>query len=202
MTFLFIEIELYRDTEGRRQNSLPLTTDYSQNVTEPSKGINYPVDDLCRPFTKLTGPCAYTLHSNPIPSINSTNGLLRLVAYISPMFPSMFLSSFCGEIDVSPKRVDYQHWCIQWMVGMGYLKSWPSTPKVDPGAIGGFGGTPKLYQEGGKCCMCASTCSTVKYSYTTPLFLNCVSAAVLHLNCFRGHKRSKCHVRIWNCWTF
>ena len=28
-----------------------------------------PVGDLCRRFTKLTGPCAHTLHSNPIPPI-------------------------------------------------------------------------------------------------------------------------------------
>ena len=52
---------------------LPLTTNFSQNDTEPSKGISYPVADLCRHFTKLTGPCAYTLHSNPIPP---KNGLL------------------------------------------------------------------------------------------------------------------------------
>ena len=38
-----------------------LFTNFSQNVTEPSKGISYPVSDLCRLFTKLTGPCAYTL---------------------------------------------------------------------------------------------------------------------------------------------
>ena len=38
-----------------------------QNVTEPSKGISNPVGDLCQRLKKLTGPCAYTLHSNPIP---------------------------------------------------------------------------------------------------------------------------------------
>ena len=63
-------------SKGRRQNCLPLTTIFSQNVTEPSKGISYPVGDLCRCFTKLTGPCAYTLHSNPIPPTDGTNGLL------------------------------------------------------------------------------------------------------------------------------
>ena len=31
---------------GRRQNVLPLTTNFSQNVTEPSKGISYPVGDV------------------------------------------------------------------------------------------------------------------------------------------------------------
>ena len=33
--------------KGRRQNSLPLTTSFSQNVTEPSEAVNYPVDNLC-----------------------------------------------------------------------------------------------------------------------------------------------------------
>ena len=46
------------------QSSFLLTTSFSQNFTEPSKGISYPVGDLCRRFTKLTGPFAYTLHSN------------------------------------------------------------------------------------------------------------------------------------------
>ena len=43
-------------------NSLPLTTNFSQNVTEPSKGISYQVSDLCRGFIKLTGRGAYTLY--------------------------------------------------------------------------------------------------------------------------------------------
>ena len=53
--------------KGRRQNSLPLTTNCSRNVTEPYKGISYPVGDLCRHFTKLTGSSANTLQSNLIP---------------------------------------------------------------------------------------------------------------------------------------
>ena len=56
------------------QNSLPLTTNFAQNVTDPSKGISYPVSDLCRCFIKPTGPCAYTLHSNPIPLTDGTHG--------------------------------------------------------------------------------------------------------------------------------
>ena len=59
-------------SKGRRQNSLPLNTNLSQNVTEPSKGISNSVGDLCR----LTVPCAYTLLSNPIPPTDGTNGLL------------------------------------------------------------------------------------------------------------------------------
>ena len=49
------------------QNCHPLTTNFSQNVTEPSKGISYPVCDLCRRFTKQTLPSAYTLNSKLIP---------------------------------------------------------------------------------------------------------------------------------------
>ena len=44
----------YHVYKGRRQNSLPLTIKLSRNVTEPSKGISYPVSDLCQSFTKLT----------------------------------------------------------------------------------------------------------------------------------------------------
>ena len=58
--------------KGRRQNSLPLTTNLSQKFTEPSKGIRYPVDDLCRHSTKLTGPSDFTLHSHLIPQIDCT----------------------------------------------------------------------------------------------------------------------------------
>ena len=48
--------------KGRRQNSLPLSTNFSQNVTEPYKGISYPVSDLCRRFRKLTWSSAYISH--------------------------------------------------------------------------------------------------------------------------------------------
>ena len=57
----------YASLLKKTQCSFPLTTNFSQNVTEPSKEISYPVGDLSRSLTKLTGPCAYILHSNPIP---------------------------------------------------------------------------------------------------------------------------------------
>ena len=38
--------------KGRHQNSLPLTTNFSQKLTQPSKGISCPVGDLCRRFTE------------------------------------------------------------------------------------------------------------------------------------------------------
>ena len=43
------------------QNSISLTTNFSQKLRQPSKGISYPVGDLCRYFTKQTGPSASTL---------------------------------------------------------------------------------------------------------------------------------------------
>ena len=60
--------------KGRHQNSLPLTTTFSQKFTEPSEGVSYPVGDLCRHFTKLTLSFAYTLHSYPILPTDGTNG--------------------------------------------------------------------------------------------------------------------------------
>ena len=94
--------------KGRHQNSLPLTTNFSQNVTEPSKGTSYSVGDLCLHFTKLTGSSAYTLHSNPIPPTDGTNGLLWLVSYISQTghqcLPACFCHPSVGNVDVSPNR--------------------------------------------------------------------------------------------------
>ena len=82
-------------TWERRQNSLPLVTNFSQNITEPSKGISYPVSDLCWRFTKLTGSSDYTLHNNPMPPTDGTNGLLSLVAYISQTGHQCFPACFC-----------------------------------------------------------------------------------------------------------
>ena len=96
------------DHKGRRQNSFPPTTNFSQNATEPSKGISYLVGDLCRHFTKLTGPCAYTLHSNPILPTDATNGLLWLVTYNSQTghqyFPECFCHPTLGNFDISPNK--------------------------------------------------------------------------------------------------
>ena len=87
--------------EGRLQNSFPLTKNFSQKLTQPSKGISYPVGDFCRRFTKWTLPSAYTLHSNAIPETDGTNGFFLLVADISQTgqqcFTNMFLSSYCWE---------------------------------------------------------------------------------------------------------
>ena len=58
----------------RHQNPLPLTTNLSEKLTQPSKMIGYPVGDLCRCFTKQTLPSAYTLHL--IPPTDGINGLL------------------------------------------------------------------------------------------------------------------------------
>ena len=63
----------YGPGKGRRQNSLPPTTNFSKNVTEPSKGISYPVSDLCQCFTKLTGPpIHYIVILYPQPMVQMT----------------------------------------------------------------------------------------------------------------------------------
>ena len=62
--------------KGRHQNSPPLTKNFQQKLTQPSKGISYPVGELCRHFTKCTLPSAYTLHNNPIPPTDGTDGFL------------------------------------------------------------------------------------------------------------------------------
>ena len=106
---IFYSICLGNLSKGKRQNSFPLTTYLSQKFTELSKGASYLVNDFCRRFTKLTGPSAYTIHSNPIPQqmvqmafcdLGHIHFTIRL-----PMFPTMFLSSYCGE---SPLICIYQ----------------------------------------------------------------------------------------------
>ena len=92
--------------KGRRQNSLPLTTNLSQKFTEPAKRISYPVGDLCWRFTKLPWPSAYTLHFNPIPPTDGKYGLLWLVTYISQTGYQCFSACFChptaANFDVFP----------------------------------------------------------------------------------------------------
>ena len=92
------------DHKGRHQNSLPLTTNFSQKLTQPSKGISYPVGDLCRYFTKWTLHSAYTLHSIPIPSTDGTNGLLHTYQkqFIN-VSPACFCHPTVVNFDVSPK---------------------------------------------------------------------------------------------------
>ena len=59
-----------------------LTTDFSPKFTEPPKGISYPIDDLCSPFTILTGPFDYTLHINLIaPGLMTLNTAAMLVSH-------------------------------------------------------------------------------------------------------------------------
>ena len=58
----FIVISIISLEQGETLKFPTSNQNFSQNVTEPSKRISYPVGDLFRCFTKLTGPCAYTLH--------------------------------------------------------------------------------------------------------------------------------------------
>ena len=102
VVFIYISgthFKQYTLNVGGDAKSPSKTSTFLQKFTEPA--ISHPVGDLCQHFTKLTGPCAYTLHSNPIPlnrwykwpfvtcRIHFTNRL--------PTFPNMFLSSCCEE---------------------------------------------------------------------------------------------------------
>ena len=66
----------YVTAKGRHQNSLPLITNLSQKFTQPSEGISYLFCEFCEASARVTWPSAYTLHSNPIPPTDGTNGLL------------------------------------------------------------------------------------------------------------------------------
>ena len=81
----------------RDQHFLPLTTNVSQKLTQPSEGISYPVGDLCRRFTKRTLPSAYTLHSNPIPPTDLSHTFHKQVNNVSPAF---FCHPTVGNFDV------------------------------------------------------------------------------------------------------
>ena len=83
---------------GDIQNSLPLTTNFSQKLTQPFKGISYPVGDLCRRFTKWTLHSFFTLHSNLIPQ---TDGAYH--KQVTNVSPACFYHPSVGNFDVSPK---------------------------------------------------------------------------------------------------
>ena len=60
----------------RRQNCLPLITNFPKSLqTHPNGSVTWLVT-LADFSQNLTGPSAYTLHSNPIPPTNGTNGFL------------------------------------------------------------------------------------------------------------------------------
>ena len=98
-----ITISIYNTVnggKGRHQNSLPITTNFSQKFTQPSNGISYPIGDLCdvSQNSRVPVPIHYTVIRYPkqmvqmafvICPIHFINGL--------PMFPSMFLSTYCRE---------------------------------------------------------------------------------------------------------
>ena len=64
-------------------------------LTQPSKGISYPVNDLCRRFTKQTLPSAYTLHSNPIPQQMVQMGFCELLHTYHKQATNVSPACFC-----------------------------------------------------------------------------------------------------------
>ena len=98
-----LDVDLQK-SKGRRQNSLPLTTNFSQNVSEPSKGISYPVGDLCQRLKKMIGSSAYRLHSNLIPQTDGTNDKVTCrIHFTNQCFPACFCHHTVGICYVSPK---------------------------------------------------------------------------------------------------
>ena len=87
--------------KGKHQNSLPLTTDFSQNVSEPSKGISYLVGELCQRFTKLTGRSAHTLQCSPILQQMVQMAFCDLLHTGHQCFPTCFCHPTLGNLDVS-----------------------------------------------------------------------------------------------------
>ena len=81
------------------QNSLPL-------ITEPYKGISYPVGDLCRRFKKLTGrlPILYIAirYYKHMVQMASCDLLHAFHNKRLPVFLSMVLSSYCENFYISP----------------------------------------------------------------------------------------------------
>ena len=82
---------------GRNQNS-PLTTNLKKKFIEASKGISYPIGDICRHFTKLTGLSAYTSNTAirwyKWPFVTCRIHLKNSL----PMFPGIFFSSYCEGV--------------------------------------------------------------------------------------------------------
>ena len=79
-------------------------------IEHASKRITYPVGDLCRCFTKLTAPSAYTLHSN----LTSPQQMVQMAfCDLSHTFhkmgttvsPACFCHPSVGNFDVSPYRI-------------------------------------------------------------------------------------------------
>ena len=114
--------------KGRCQDSLPLTTTFSQKFTKPSKGINYPASDICRCFTKLTGPSAYTLYTvviqYPKQMVQMTFFLTcnQVTMAGNQCFPACFCHPTVGNCDVFPNPVILAKVALLWQ------QMWVNTP--------------------------------------------------------------------------
>ena len=130
---LVVEGSLH-EHKRRHQNSLPLTTNFSQKLTQPFEGISYPVGDLCRRFTKLTQSSAYTLHSNLIPQqmvqmafCDLSHTFHKQVTNVSQQVFVILLwgilMSPLGTWDQTPM------WQV-WMVGCPLYVRYPTLPRT------------------------------------------------------------------------
>ena len=91
--------------KGRHKNSHPLTPNFSQKLTQPSKGISYTVGDICRHFTKRTLLSAYILlHSNPIPPTDGVTCNIQITNRLPMFHQGDFCHHTVGNFDVSPNQ--------------------------------------------------------------------------------------------------
>ena len=129
--------------KGRHQNSLPLTTIFLQKLTQPSKGISYPVGDLCRRFTKLTCPLPihylviwYPKQMVQMAFCDLSHTYHKQVTNVSP---ACFCHPTVGNFDVSPKQQNLWYWDFLIL-----LQQDPTSGAPPPAA----GGTLRGIREG------------------------------------------------------
>ena len=93
---------------GRHQNSLPLTTNLSQKLTQPSKGISYPVGDHCSDSQNRLCPLPihYIVIRYPQQMVQMAfcDLLHTYHKQVANVSPACFCHPTVGNFDVSSKK--------------------------------------------------------------------------------------------------
>ena len=95
--------------KGRHQNSLPLTTNFSQKLTQPSQGISYLVGDLSRHFTKQSLPSIYYIvirYAKQMVQMAFCDLSHTYHKQVTNVSPACFCHPTVGNFYVSPKQVE------------------------------------------------------------------------------------------------
>ena len=98
-------------TKGRHQNYFPLTTNFSQKLTSPSKVISCLVGDLCRRFTNRLCPLPIHIVIQYHQQMVQMAFCIHMHTYhkqVTNVSPACFCHPTAGNFDVSPKN-PYQH---------------------------------------------------------------------------------------------